>query len=311
MDFEFMAFRDPLTGLYNRRFFYQHIEVELNRVMRYPSPISLALIDIDKFKEVNDTYGHHVGDLVLQGIGVFLQERLRKTDMVARLGGEEFVLLMPNTTEAEATHLLTSLLSGIRQKPIARYEGQEHFITFSAGITEWYPGLSVLDWTRHADYAMYKAKRNGRNRVAKSTANKGDYGQRASLSSSHHHEYKRVLIADDSKAIRVILMDKFKHWPLRFIEAEDGEEAYRILAGEPVDLCILDSIMPRLDGIGVLQRLQQEGTRSPNTRIIMLSGQEREEESRKGLELEADVYMVKPFSMLEMEMKVSELLGLA
>ncbi|MCZ8523643.1 MULTISPECIES: diguanylate cyclase [Paenibacillus] len=303
--FEQMAFRDPLTGVYNRRFFDHQIGVELQRIARYPSPISMAFIDIDRFKSVNDLNGHHIGDLVLQGLAYLLQNHLRSTDLLARFGGEEFVIVMPGSTGEDAKRAIEHILELAREGPVTQNEGQAYHITFSAGIAEWTPGLSVEEWIARSDEAMYEAKQDGRNRVVLQS---GPSRQEAGDLSSGGAERKRVLIADDDKILRSILLAKLKHLPVDFQEATDGEEAYRAILASPPDLCILDGVMPRLDGYGVLERLQERGERPRGTRVLILSGRSREEDITRALQLGAHAYMHKPFSMVELELKVKELL---
>ncbi|MDQ1910318.1 diguanylate cyclase [Paenibacillus sp. GD4] len=305
--FEQMAFRDPLTGVYNRRYFDHQIQAELQRISRYPAPISLGFIDIDRFKSINDTYGHHIGDLVLQGLAHMLQHHLRATDLVARFGGEEFVVVLPNTHASDARKTLEHILQLTNQGPVAQYEGQAFHITFSAGVSEWMPGMSVQQWIERSDAAMYDAKQTGRNRVLV----KDNRPVAAVAESTASIELRKtVLIADDDKILRSILIAKLKHLPVDFLEATNGEEALRILKDKPVDLTVLDGVMPRMDGFGVLERLQESRTRSVDTKILMLSGRTREDDVSRGLQLGAHAFMHKPFSMVEMELKVKELLDL-
>nr|WP_280875151.1 MULTISPECIES: diguanylate cyclase [unclassified Paenibacillus] len=305
--FEQMAFRDPLTGVYNRRFFDHQIHVELQRVGRYPAPISLVFIDIDRFKSINDTFGHSVGDLVLQGLAHLLQNNLRSTDLLFRLGGEEFVIVLPNTSGIDALKTMDSILAQIRLEPVAQNEGQSFYITFSAGVCEWEPGVSVEEWIAAADEGMYKAKQNGRNQIVlQSGSSQNDSGAVTPLV----HTRKQILIADDDKILRSILVAKLKHLPVEFTEAVDGEEAYQSLLNQPVDLCVLDGIMPRLDGFGMLERLRDCGTWPAQMKVLILSGRNREEEISRGLKLGAHAYLHKPFSMVELEHKVKELLDI-
>ncbi|WP_159882801.1 GGDEF domain-containing response regulator [Paenibacillus puerhi] len=305
--FEQMAFRDPLTGVYNRRFFDHQIQVELQRIGRYPGPISLAFIDIDRFKSINDTYGHHVGDLVLQGLAHLLQDNLRSTDVLARFGGEEFVIVFPNTSGPDAKKTIEHILKLAQVEPVAQNEGQAYRITFSAGISEWVSGMDVQSWIEISDSAMYAAKEGGRNRVVlrmdgEAAANATQLAQTSVR--------KRVLIADDDKILRSILIAKLKHLPVDFQEAVDGEEAYQIMMEQPVHLCILDGVMPRLDGYALLKRLQEKDERPYGMKIMILSGRGREEDVSRGLQYGADGYMHKPFSMVELELRVKELLEL-
>ncbi|CAG7614924.1 Regulator of RpoS [Paenibacillus solanacearum] len=303
--FEQLAFRDPLTGVYNRRYFDHQIQVELDRIRRYPAPISLVFIDIDRFKSINDTHGHHVGDLVLQGLAHMLQHQLRSTDLLARFGGEEFVVVMPNTSGADAQKAVEAILALAHKEPVAQNEGESYRITFSAGVTEWRPGMTVEAWIAQSDDAMYDAKQHGRDQVVLRT------GEDSAASGGTHAQQssKKVLIADDDRILRSILIAKLKHLPVQFIEAEDGEQAYRSLLQQPVDLCLLDGVMPELDGYGLLERLQTSGQR-PAEKILVLSGRSREEDMNRGLQLGANAFMHKPFSMVELEVKVRELLNL-
>ncbi|CAG7656463.1 diguanylate cyclase [Paenibacillus allorhizosphaerae] len=304
--FEQLAFRDPLTGVYNRRYFDHQIQVELGRIRRYPAPISMVFIDIDRFKSINDTHGHHVGDLVLQGLAHLLQHHLRATDLLARFGGEEFVIAMPNTPGADAKKTVEAILACTHKGPVAQNEGQSYHITFSAGVSEWHPGMTVDEWIRNSDDAMYEAKQRGRNQVVIRT---GENGAPSSEEPLALQSCKKVLIADDDRILRSILIAKLKHLPVQFVEAADGEQAYRILLEQPVDLCLLDGVMPELDGYGLLERLHANGLR-PAAKILILSGRSRDEDINRGLQLGANAYMHKPFSMVELEVKVKELLNI-
>ncbi|RKN66144.1 response regulator [Paenibacillus ginsengarvi] len=305
-NFEQLAFRDPLTGVFNRRYFDHQLELELQRLARDPAPISIAFIDIDRFKRVNDTYGHAIGDLVLQGLAHLMQQHLRPTDFLARFGGEEFVAVMPNTTGEQAVSRMESVLQLARQQPIAEFEGQSFSITFSCGVAEWVPSLPMKQWVVLADEAMYRAKEQGRDQVVLA-----GYPEEAAqrISTEAGAGLKRVLIADDDSILRSMLASRLKKLPLQVAEAADGEEAFRYLSGNEVDLCILDGVMPKLDGFGLLERMKSDAEgRFRNTRILMLSGKKREEDIAKALRLGASDYMSKPFSLIELEMRVTRLL---
>lgn len=307
-NFEQMAFRDALTGVYNRRYFDHHIELELQRIERYPAPISVAFIDIDRFKSVNDTHGHAIGDLVLQGLAHLVQQQLRSTDVLARYGGEEFVVLFPNTTGEQALKLLARVLQHARTHPVAQHKGRSYSITFSAGVADWVPGMSIPQWIRTADQAMYAAKEQGRNRV-----HLGGGPKRADSAKIVEPAValKRVLIADDDAIVRAIVASRLDALPIEIVEVSDGEEAYRYLLQNEVDLCIIDGIMPHMDGLSLLQKLHEEPSfQERSMRVLMLSGRKREDDVARGLELGADDYLPKPFSLVELEMRVRRLLGL-
>lgn len=301
MIFSQLAFRDPLTGIFNRRYFDNQMQLELKRIERFPAPISIAFIDIDRFKLVNDTYGHSIGDLVLQAMAHTLQENVRSTDLVARFGGEEFVIIFPNTTARQAAELIQGILNKIRRSPITEHEGQAYNITFSAGIAQWQPCSDVQKWIKSADDTMYKAKEQGRNRclVFDHTLEKAFLNEIR----------KRILIVDDDRMIRAILMSKLAHLPVDLMEASDGEEGLQILETVVVDLCILDAIMPKMDGFSLLLELRDhKKPLNADMKVIMLSGRINQEDIARGMMLGADDYIAKPFSMIELETIVKKML---
>ena len=166
VELAFLATHDPLTGLFNRREFMRLGEMELVRARRDPAPTHLIILDIDHFKDINDHYGHPEGDLVLIKTAAVLSGSLRETDILARLGGEEFILLLPRTSKEAALKVAEKIRAGIERK---RHEAEGDHITFCAsfGVTGLEIGQSALleDLYLAADQALYQAKRLGRNRV--------------------------------------------------------------------------------------------------------------------------------------------------
>jgi diguanylate cyclase (GGDEF)-like protein len=161
-----LAVTDALTGAANRRHFIDSLERELQRAQRFAFPVSIVLLDIDHFKRVNDTQGHHVGDEVLVGVVARLAERLRDSDMLARYGGEEFVLLLSHLGIEGATEAAERLRAILADAPL-RIGELELPITASFGVASAEPdqGLDVVRLLRRADAAMYAAKAAGRDRV--------------------------------------------------------------------------------------------------------------------------------------------------
>ena len=158
------ALIDPLTGLANRAGWSERLELEMARWKRYGGELALAVLDIDHFKRINDGYGHLAGDKVLKIIAAELAKRLRKTDFIARFGGEEFVLLIPSTPINGAQQLLQTLLDGVEQCPF-HFRGERVTITLSAGLTAFANAESSEQVFERADQALYRAKSGGRNRV--------------------------------------------------------------------------------------------------------------------------------------------------
>lgn len=158
------ALIDPLTGLPNRAGWSERLELEMARWKRYGGELLLAVLDIDHFKRINDGYGHLAGDKVLKIIAGELAKRLRKTDFIARFGGEEFVLLIPSTPLEGGNQLLQTLLDGVEQCPF-HFRGERVTITLSAGLTAFASGEDSDKVFERADQALYRAKSGGRNRV--------------------------------------------------------------------------------------------------------------------------------------------------
>ena len=156
--------RDSLTGLYNHTHTLQLLEDACFRARRDGQPLAFAMLDIDHFKKVNDTYGHPMGDRVIKSLALFLKHRLRKTDHIGRYGGEEFAVVLPDTDEQSALKVLEE----IRQRFAEIHypaQPQDLSCTFSCGIAMLQPGLDGNALSKRADEALYKAKHGGRNRV--------------------------------------------------------------------------------------------------------------------------------------------------
>ncbi|WP_375740542.1 histidine kinase N-terminal 7TM domain-containing protein [Pseudomonas boanensis] len=159
------ALCDPLTGLYNRRYLNDFFGRELARSQREHTPIALALIDLDHFKQLNDRYGHLVGDDVLKAVAGHLSHNLRGSDAVFRIGGEEFLLILPGATGDEAYARLDGLCGSLAASPLSTRDGPVS-VTLSAGVAVWpTQGQALEELMQVADAALYEAKRNGRNQV--------------------------------------------------------------------------------------------------------------------------------------------------
>ncbi len=156
--------RDSLTGLYNHTHTLQLLDDACFRARRDEQPLAFAMLDIDHFKKVNDTYGHPMGDRVIKSLALFLKQRLRKTDHIGRYGGEEFAVVLPDTDERAALKVLEEIRQRFAE---IHYPAQPHDLTctFSCGIAMLQPGLDGNTLSKRADEALYKAKHGGRNRV--------------------------------------------------------------------------------------------------------------------------------------------------
>lgn len=189
-----LSVTDELTGVHNRRHFQQMLQMEWKRAVRFERELSVVMLDIDHFKEYNDTYLHLEGDRVLKRIGRILKDNLREVDTVARFGGEEFVLLLPSTDKAGAVAAAEKVRQFLEKERFVTEKGEPtRPVTISCGIAM-YPSdvQTIEDLIDHADIALYKAKSEGRNRVATFTPEDDDQSPK-SVKSKREAKKKEVI----------------------------------------------------------------------------------------------------------------------
>ena len=162
---ETLAITDGLTRTYNHRYFQMRLEDELRRCKRYHLPLSLLIIDADHFKAINDEHGHASGDAVLRELGTLLRNSMRDTEIVARLGGEEFGVLLPQTDDFQAQIAAERLRAAVEAHDFRAVDGEQIRVTVSIGAAGFPPHATRADLMEQADRALYAAKRAGRNRV--------------------------------------------------------------------------------------------------------------------------------------------------
>ncbi|MGD0213377.1 MAG: GGDEF domain-containing protein [Terriglobales bacterium] len=162
-----LATSDPLTGLFNRAYVDDRFAIELSRARRYGKPMTIAVLDADRFKSLNDTHGHLAGDLVLRNIGAILRDSFRQSDTAGRYGGEEFVVILPETDIEAAQRKLESVRELVATAPIAiTTRGVKAQVTISAGLASFpQDGEDAAELFALADERMFQAKTEGRNRV--------------------------------------------------------------------------------------------------------------------------------------------------
>ncbi|MCX7828152.1 MAG: diguanylate cyclase [Thermanaerothrix sp.] len=161
----FLARHDPLTGLFNRGALLEMEEREISRVLREGTRLSVAMMDIDRFKAINDRYGHLAGDEVLRQLSSRVKSLIRPYDILGRYGGEEFLMVLPGASLEGAVGLCDRVRRGIESAPV-EYQGESIMVTASFGVAEFREGMSLDRLNDHADQALYRAKGDGRNRVA-------------------------------------------------------------------------------------------------------------------------------------------------
>ncbi|OGF67078.1 MAG: hypothetical protein A2Y62_09005 [Candidatus Fischerbacteria bacterium RBG_13_37_8] len=156
--------KDSLTGLLNHTALKEQLEIEFKRANREQSMLSFAMIDIDRFKLINDNYGHLAGDNIVKSLSRLLKRRLRKTDIIGRYGGDEFAIILPNTKAAVAVKIIDEIREGFSQIT-HQYQNEEFSVTFSCGIASLSNYFDAIELNDAADKALYEAKQKGRNQT--------------------------------------------------------------------------------------------------------------------------------------------------
>jgi diguanylate cyclase (GGDEF)-like protein len=161
-----LAITDGLTKLYNSRSFYTQLELEVDRVNRYQHPLTLLLLDLDYFKNYNDSYGHLEGDKVLVRFSQIIKSCLRANDSAYRYGGEEFTVILPETGGEEARTVAQRIRAALEAERFSPVDGADVTVTISIGVTEYHHKEELSTFIQRADKAMYLSKQEGRNKVS-------------------------------------------------------------------------------------------------------------------------------------------------
>ncbi|WLR58321.1 diguanylate cyclase [Guptibacillus hwajinpoensis] len=296
---------DELTGAYNRKFLDSQLNYMRYDLVRNGEKASLAIFDIDHFKSINDRFGHLIGDQVLRKLSQFIMEEKRRTDTLIRYGGEEFVLILPDTTSIQADKFLQRLLSGFRSK-VFRVNEERFSVTFSGGIVDIDGYSSNKKLLNQADEALYRAKANGRNQMVI---------YESDLTNTKSIKTIRIAVVDDDEIIRTLLTSQLQqfqpegNYEIEVKSYREGESFFEDSWHKAGSSCLvlLDGIMPRMDGIEVLRKLRKESSQNKYT-VMMLTGRKAEKDIVKALELGADDYITKPFSMGELEARIRRLI---
>ncbi|MEN2995079.1 MAG: GGDEF domain-containing protein, partial [Thermodesulfovibrio sp.] len=161
---EKQIFHDILTELPNRRFLKQHLPLILNRAERYSEPLSILVLDIDNFKNINDNYGHDIGDIFLKKLAHVIRKNIRKSDLPVRIGGEEFLIILPNTN-VEDTVKVADRIRQAFSKTEVEINDKKVSTTISGGVASYVKGMDFNLLFKNADIALYEAKKSGKNRI--------------------------------------------------------------------------------------------------------------------------------------------------
>lgn len=295
--------QDDLTSLYNRKFLKEIYKKYINEISRNQQVFSISILDLDNFKHVNDTFGHLTGDQLLIKFAEFLIENTRSSDLVFRYGGEEFIILFPNTDQNEAVKETTKLLTEFSDVSFEK-NGEYYSVSFSAGVyTINDPETSIDIALKTADQALYHAKDNGRARVE-------------TIDQPVTGIIKKPLmisIIDDDEIIRTMLIRILKFMTLEYYELDimDFEDGITFFESNRLEIkgehfLILDGVMPIMDGLEILQKVKNMKKR--NVHVLMLTSRKNESDIERALKLGADDYVTKPFSIKELQARIHRLI---
>lgn len=290
--------KDGLTTAYTRRFFAERFAQEKAKYQRDGIPFSVVFIDLDHFKEINDTYGHVFGDVVLKSFVAEFKASFRPSDQIFRYGGDEFLLLLPQTTTVEAFRVVERIRQKFQRTAFnPAINARKVYVTFSAGITEFNGDDKTLeDILDEADRQLYRSKERGR----ACTSFVDD-----AIETSN--EKKRVLICDDSSTVSRLIKSRLRRLGLETQAVATGEEALTLFADFKPDLLILDIILPDLNGVEVLKEIRRIAEGKP-VKVILISVKSLGPKEQQLCELGYDDYIKKPISLQRLEQSVQRLL---
>ncbi|MGD6794625.1 GGDEF domain-containing response regulator [Metabacillus indicus] len=297
---------DELTKVYNRKFLNPAYTRLAAHMKREGSSFTLVMLDLDYFKNINDTYGHLEGDEVLRSFSQCLKDNLRNSDTVIRYGGEEFIVLLPNAGQKEAMEVIGRIKESFSGQVFKRPDDTSYSCTFSAGLMAVTPEqpISAEHAIECADAALYQAKKNGRNAIM-------------IYHSTVTEPVKKVLnaaVVDDDPIIRTILEDVFRKSPLLdqyclniglYADGMEFLEAHPFSKREN-HFVVLDGMMPKMDGTEVLQKIRALPNQHLFT-VMMLTSRKSGRDAARALQLGADDYMTKPFRLEELETRLYHL----
>ena len=276
-------YKDVLTGAYNRRYFEE-------KIRKSTTPAGIAMIDLDDFKLYNDSFGHDTGDVVLITFVNIIKSCTRKTDLLVRYGGDEFLLLMPGIKEDNFKNKLMQIQEEIRKADVPGYGGLRLSASIGGVMSN---GGAIEDAVGRADKLMYQAK-NRKNMVVTEDNLVADDIKRGML-----HDWEKIrqliLIVDDSELNRALLSDMLKD-DFRILEAANGKECLEALEqyGTGISLVLLDINMPELNGFEVLVQMNRNHL-IEDIPVIMISSDDTEVNIKRAYDMGVSDYIRRPF----------------
>jgi len=289
---EHLSMSDQLTGLPNRRSFEMKVSEEWDRATRELTYLSIMMVDIDHFKKYNDTYGHQQGDVALRAVAEMFSKSLRRpSDFVARWGGEEFILLLPNTDSAGAYDVAETIRKSAEEMEILASDRTVTKLTVSIGVNTRVQGQNVtldkfVSWT---DMALYTAKNKGRNKVCVyELPDEADDGK--------NKEVKRniIFIVDDNET-NLTVAENVLAKDYRVIALSSAEKMFKALTKFTPDMILLDIEMPDMNGFEAMEQLKRDELYA-EIPVIFLTGLSDAQSEAHGISLGAVDFIMKPFT---------------
>lgn len=285
---EDLLYHDALSGAYNRRFYEDNLR---NQHMF----AGVAVLDMDDFKLVNDTLGHHAGDVAIKTAVSALRSCIRSSDMLVRYGGDEFVLVIPGISADVFARKLHDMADKVAETPVPGYENINLTVSIGGVLSE---GRTVEEAVRQADGLMYKAK--GRKNLVITDSDDLD---------SYEFHKPLLLVVDDSEMNRVILSEMLKD-QYEILEADCGEAGIACLEQHGgISIVLLDIVMPGVDGLDVLSLMSRNGWIA-DIPVIMISSEDSDDSVLRAYELGASDYIGRPFDSRIVRQRVSNIMRL-
>ena len=284
-----LLYEDSLSGVFNRRYYEERLR------HRY-IPAGVAVMDLDDFKLINDTYGHHAGDLAIKACADAMRRALHDQDVIVRYGGDEFIVVMPGVTSDDLPTRLRAVAESVYDSVIPGFTQLQISMSIGGVLAV---GCTVEDAVHRADHLMYHAKRRKNSVVTDSDPIDDDAPSRPLL-----------MIVDDSEMNREILREMLKN-EYEIIEVASGEEALDELErrGGEISIMLLDIVMPGIDGFDVLSRMSHTGA-IEDTPVIMISSEDSDDVVLRTYELGASDYISRPFDSRVVRHRVNNIMRL-
>jgi len=312
-----LAIRDPLTGLYNRLQLDEEMEKFWNLAVRYKKPMSVLLLDIDQFKSINDKRGHHAGDAVIREFADFLKGAVRASDTVARYGGDEFIIILPQADAQEVATMAHRLISSLRNRQFLT-DKEPMSLTTSIGIAVFDPNRNQLptgELIDRADKALYQAKKEGKNRfcfwgapATPALSFPAASAPSVPLSTGDQPAGKaRILVLDDEEYILLVLRRMLESDGYDVVTTGTIQEAQHLLESQPgsFDLTLCDLSLPDGDGLDLLKWCREH---EPLMVTLVISGQVTADNAIMSLRYGAFDFIQKPISSPAMTAQIQKAL---